>query len=89
VSGIAPRSDRWYWLAIGIYRDACDPGCFDVQWHDRACRWARGLASLAACLRDAGALCAAFELGNKATRDLYWHGRAWWEPGCGRPAETP
>ena len=44
------------------------------------------LRFLGANLAAAGALCAAFNLGMTASKDLYWHGRAWWSPGCSKDA---
>lgn len=43
----------------------------------------RMLRNLGANLRDAGALCAAYESGIDASDDIYW-GDLRWFPGCGR-----
>lgn len=46
---------------------------------------ADSMRKLGCCLRDAGALCLAHDVGYEAARDTYWKGR-FWRPGCGKPA---
>jgi len=44
--------------------------------------WDKMMSALGRNLAVAGALCKAFDQGNVAWDNLYWTGRAGWEPGC-------
>jgi len=53
--------------------------------HTDAIAFQRSLSNLGACLRDAGALCRAWEIGCIYYSEPQGRGY-WWRPGCGRAA---
>ena len=74
------------WVPMfGYTPERCSQYCQLCALHDKLA----ALRNLAACLRDAGALCEAFDDGEmhglRFTRSDR-EARAQWRPGCGRPA---